>query len=70
MSVRNRMLNLLNEANGGANEVWLDLPLFIRLLEFAREDAHDDIDLHDIAELAAKLTKGSDAALSMDHYEK
>ena len=48
----------------------MDLPLFIRLLEFAREDSNDDMDLHDVAERAAKLTKESGKALSMDAYEK
>lgn len=70
MSIQDRMLTLLGEAKAGPNEIWMDLPLFIRLLEFAREDAHDDIDLHDVAELAAKLTQQSDSPLSMDAYEK
>ena len=70
MTITESMLRLLGEAQTSSNEVRLDLPLFIRLLEFAREDAHDDIDLHDIAELAAKLSKESSAPLSMDAYEK
>jgi hypothetical protein len=28
----------------------VDVPLFIRLLEYAREDAQTDMDLHDVAE--------------------
>jgi hypothetical protein len=70
MTITETMKKLLGEAKAGPNEIWMDLPLFIRLLEFAREDAHDDIDLHDIAELAAKHTQQSESPLSMDAYEK
>ena len=28
----------------------LDVPLFIRLLEYAREDAKNDMDLHELAD--------------------
>lgn len=35
----------------------LDVPLFIRLLELAREDVKDDADLHDIAEAVTKLSQ-------------
>jgi hypothetical protein len=34
--------------------VALSVPLFIRLLEFAREDANSDLDLHFIAENVVK----------------
>ena len=46
----------------------MDVPLFIRMLEFAREDASTDMDLHDLAEKAiAMSTEGG--MLSMDNYE-
>ena len=35
----------------------LDVPLFIRLLEYAREDATDDMDLHRVAENATDLSR-------------
>jgi hypothetical protein len=35
----------------------LDVPLFIRLLEYAREDAKDDMDLHRVAENAIELSR-------------
>jgi hypothetical protein len=35
----------------------LDVPLFIRLLELAREDVKQDADLHDIAEAVIKLSQ-------------
>ena len=34
----------------------LDVPLFIRLLEYAREDAKDDMDLHRVAENVISLS--------------
>lgn len=37
--------------------VKLDVPLFIRLLELAREEVKDDADLHDIAEAVTKLSQ-------------
>ena len=36
--------------------VKLDIPLFIRLLEYAREEAKDDMDLHRVAENAIDLS--------------
>jgi hypothetical protein len=45
----------------------VDVPLFIRLLEYAREDAQTDMDLHDLAEnIIAMSTPGK--TLSMDDY--
>jgi len=35
----------------------LDVPLFIRLLEYAREDAKDDMDLHRVAENAKRMQR-------------
>jgi hypothetical protein len=37
--------------------VKLDVPLFIRLLELAREDVKEDADLHDIAEAVIRLSQ-------------
>jgi len=48
--------------------VKLDVPLLIRLLEYAREDANTDMDLHDLAEkLVARGSRGK--TLSMKDYE-
>jgi hypothetical protein len=47
--------------------VKLDIPLFIRLLEYAREDAKDDMDLHDIAENIIRLSE-TGGVLSMKDY--
>ena len=48
--------------------ICLDVPLFIRLMEYAREDASTDMDLHDVAENAVKLSAGG-TTLSMKNYE-
>ena len=46
----------------------VDVPLFIRLLEYAREDSENDLDLHDVAERAIEAVKLR-GVLSMDDYE-
>lgn len=62
---------LLNKPENSMNptdSVKLDVPLLIRLLEFAREDASSDMDLHDLAEkLVARGSRGK--TLSMKDYE-
>ena len=40
-----------------ADIVQLDVPLFIRLLELAREDVKQDADLHDVAEAVIRLSQ-------------
>ena len=37
--------------------IQIDVPLFIRLLELAREDVKQDADLHDVAEVVTKLSQ-------------
>jgi len=49
--------------------VSMDIPLFIRLLEFAREDAQEDADLHEITQRAVELTK-QQGILQMDDYDE
>ena len=44
----------------------LDVPLFIRLLELAREDVKQDADLHDVAEIVTKLSQSG--PVTMDQY--
>lgn len=48
--------------------VTIDIPLMIRLLEYAREDAKTDMDLHNVAEMLINLSKENEV-LSMDHYD-
>ena len=47
----------------------VDVPLFIRMLEFAREDASTDIDLHDLAQKAIKMSSEGEP-LTMMHYDE
>ena len=49
------------------DEVTVDVPLLIRLLEYAREDAQGDIDLHDVAERMIELSSEG-RTLTMDDY--
>lgn len=49
--------------------VKLDIPLLVRLLEYAREDAETDMDLHNVAEMLIKLSGDGDT-LSMQHYDQ
>jgi hypothetical protein len=46
----------------------VDVPLFLRLLEYAREDAKDDMDLHRVAENAVDMSRFA-GVLGMIDYE-
>ena len=45
----------------------LDVPLFIRLLELAREDIKDDADIHDLAQ--AVIEKSKAGVVNMADYD-
>ena len=47
--------------------ITVDIPLFMRLLEFAREDAKTDLDLHVATENIIKLSECG-CTLTMDDY--
>ena len=51
-----------------ADKITVDVPLFIRLLEYAREDAKTDMDLHKITENAVALSE-TGKTLTMDQYD-
>lgn len=58
----------LKEVENPKDIIKLDVPLFIRLLEYAREDAKTDMDLHDVAEkVIAMSSKGQ--VLTMADYD-
>lgn len=63
------LIDLLKEVNNPKDKITLDIPLFIRLLEYAKEDAKTDMDLHNVAEKAVELSK-SGTYLSMKDYNK
>ena len=48
--------------------ITVDVPLFIRLLEYAREDAKTDMDLHDVAERVISLSTEGEC-LGMESYD-
>lgn len=47
--------------------ITVDVPLFIRLLEYAREDAQTDMDLHDLADNIIGLSEDGEV-LTMNDY--
>jgi hypothetical protein len=49
--------------------ITMDVPLFIRILEYSREDAAEDMDLHDVTEKAISLGKER-GILQMDDYDE
>jgi hypothetical protein len=58
----------LREEEDPTDIIAMDVPLFIRMLEYAREDAEEDVDLHDVTERAIEATKLR-GLLSMEDYE-
>jgi hypothetical protein len=62
-----KLVNILLEETNPEDVIHLDVPLFIRLLEFAREDAQADVDLHFLADNAIRLS-AEGQVLNMDHY--
>jgi hypothetical protein len=48
--------------------ITMDIPLFLRMLEYSREDASQDMDLHDVTEKANILGKEK-GVLSMEDYD-
>lgn len=57
------------EQDNRIDVISVDVPLFIRLLEFAREDATDDMQLHDVAEKLIKLCQDGDI-MTMEQYDE
>ena len=50
------------------DKITVDVPLFIRLLEYAREDAKTDMDLHKVTENILTLSEEG-STLTMDQYD-
>jgi hypothetical protein len=61
-------VDLMEEENP-VDIISMDVPLFIRMLEFAREDASTDMDLHDLAQKAIKMSSKGEP-LTMMHYDE
>lgn len=56
------------EEEGSVDTITVDVPLLIRLMEYAREDAKDDMALHNVAERLTQLSQDGNT-LTMDDYE-
>jgi len=46
----------------------IDVPAFLRLLELAKEDVDNDMDLHDVTQRVTELSK--DHVISMKDYDQ
>lgn len=64
--IKEEIQNILKEENE-ADIISMDVPLLIRLLEYAREDAKSDMDLHNVADNMIKL---QNETLTMKHYNQ
>jgi hypothetical protein len=59
----------VDEAEGNpTDKICVDVPLFIRLMEYAREDARNDMDLHRLTEKLTEMSAGG-RTLTMDDYD-
>lgn len=54
------------ESNDPIDSIKMDVPLFIRVLEYSHENAKTDQELHEITERAVQLSKSK--TLTMDDY--
>jgi len=57
-----------NMRSNPTDRVTMDVPLLLRVMEFAKEDAKTDMDLHDVAENLIELGKNG-KTLSMGDYD-
>lgn len=58
----------MTEASNPTDKITVDVPLMLRIMEYAREDAQDDMDLHDVTEKLVELSAGG-RTLSMSDYD-
>lgn len=56
------------KSEDAVDTITMDIPLFLRMLEYSREDASQDMDLHDVTEKANTLGKER-GTLTMDDYD-
>jgi hypothetical protein len=60
-------ISIVDKEENPEDVIMMDVPLLIRLLEYAREDAETDMDLHVVAENLIELCKEG-RTLNMDDY--
>lgn len=58
-----------SEQTDPVDTVTVDVPLLLRIMEYAKEDAQDDMALHYVTEKLIELSQTNDV-LSMDHYDQ
>ena len=63
--IREEIENLMD--TNVVDTITMDVPLFLRMLEYAKEDAQTDMDLHNVTERATKLGLDGDV-LTMKDY--
>lgn len=61
------MVGSMEEEIDTIDTVTMDVPLLLRIMEYAREDAKTDQDLHHVAEKMVRLSKNK--SLSMNDYD-
>lgn len=61
-------LNTVNQNKNPVDTITVDVPLLIRLLEYAKEDAKTDMDLHSVSEKLIELSNDG-RTLSMSDYD-
>jgi hypothetical protein len=59
----------INESINPEDKVTMDIPLLLRVLEYAKEDAKTDMDLHNVTDMLINLSKNGQT-LSMDQYDQ
>ena len=62
-------VQILREFMNKEDTIIMDVPLFIRLLEYAREEAKTDMDLHNVADKVIKLSLDG-SVLTMKNYDQ
>jgi len=61
-------ISIIDKEENPEDVIMMDVPLLIRLLEYSREDAETDMDLHIVADNLIELCKEG-RTLNMDDYE-
>lgn len=68
-AIRQKVLAKESMMENAADKVTMDIPLLIRVMEYAKEDASSDMDLHKVAERMTELSASGDT-LSMENYDQ
>jgi hypothetical protein len=58
----------MEDISNPTDTITMDIPLFIRMMEYAREDAKTDMDLHSVTDRAIELMQ-QHGQLSMENYD-